>query len=251
MTWGSTPQGRCPEEAEDRLGGRRRGISLIEALVVLVLLSLVVQMGWTVLGAQRRAASSLALRAEGLETVRTVGWLLSQELAGGEPGGDWWASEDSIGLRAFRGLGVVLGGSGLPDRLRVCYRGIRNPAPEKDSVLLLGTDGRWRAHDLVRRTRLSGGCAQVPESSEEEWVLSPEPRSSVLARAFERGSYHLSSGALRYRRGGGGRQPLTPERIQACRIITPPAPGGSVGWEILLGGVNPGKPGGAWMGVAW
>jgi hypothetical protein len=35
----------------------------------------------------------------------------------------------------------------------------------------------------------------------------------VLVRFFERGSYHLADDAFRYRRGGGGRQPLTVERI--------------------------------------
>jgi hypothetical protein len=37
------------------------------------------------------------------------------------------------------------------------------------------------------------------------------PPQTVLVRLFERGSYHLSGSALRYRRGGSGRQPLTPE----------------------------------------
>lgn len=224
---------------------------MIELLVVLALLSLVVQLGWTVLSGQRRAATALSVRAEGLETIRTVGWLLPQELSGGEPEGDWWAAGDSIVLRAFRGVGFVLGDSVRGDSVRVCYRGIRNPAPEKDSVLLLGIDGRWRAHDLVRRALLSGACVQTADASKEEWVLSPEPGRSVLVRLFERGSYHLSLGALRYRRGEGGRQPLTPERVQEGRIVVSPSLGGRVGWEVLLSGVHPEGTGGSWRGVVW
>ncbi len=56
--------------------------------------------------------------------------------------------------------------------------------------------------------------------------------SIVLARLFERGSYHVSGAALRYRRGRGGRQPLTPEVFD-----TPPSgfvkEGGSLALEWM------------------
>ena len=37
----------------------------------------------------------------------------------------------------------------------------------------------------------------------------------VLARVFERGSYHLEDRAIRYRAGDGGRQPLSEERLES------------------------------------
>lgn len=251
MILGSRRSGRVPGAVESLPEHRHRGVSVIELLVVLALLSLVVQLGWTVLSGQRRAATALSVRAEGLETVRTVGWLLPEELSGGEPERDWWVAGDSIGLRAFRGVGFVLGDSVRGDRVRVCYRGIRSPAPEKDSVLFLGIDGRWRAHDLVSRALRPGACVQTADAWEEEWVVSPEAGRSVLVRLFERGSYHLSSGALRYRRGAGGRQPLTPERILEGNILVPSSPGGRVGWEALLSSARPEGTGGSWRGVVW
>jgi hypothetical protein len=54
---------------------------------------------------------------------------------------------------------------------------------------------------------------------------------------FEAGSYHLSEGALRYRRGRGGRQPLTEEVLAGARLIDtlgalrallPMGPGGEI-----------------------
>jgi hypothetical protein len=45
------------------------------------------------------------------------------------------------------------------------------------------------------------------------WSELSEGARPSLVRLFESGEYHLADGALRYRRGGGGRQPLTPERL--------------------------------------
>ncbi|HIF20809.1 MAG TPA: hypothetical protein EYQ27_02630 [Gemmatimonadetes bacterium] len=67
----------------------------------------------------------------------------------------------------------------------------------------------------------------------KSWRLSVTPDEPVvLARLFERGSYHISGKALRYRRGGAGRQPLTPEVLD-----TPPSgfvrSAGSLGLEWM------------------
>jgi hypothetical protein len=43
----------------------------------------------------------------------------------------------------------------------------------------------------------------------ELWSVDPPVPGALVVRVFERGSYHVSGGALRYRRGMGGRQPLT------------------------------------------
>ena len=42
------------------------------------------------------------------------------------------------------------------------------------------------------------------------WTIEPPVTGALVARIFERGSYHVVGRALRYRRGLGGRQPLTP-----------------------------------------
>jgi hypothetical protein len=229
-----------------------RGISLLEALVVLLLLAAVAQGGWTVLAQQRLAASDVSSRAEGLETVRTVAWLLREEVSYGRPGRDWWVDgSDSLAMRVFRGAGLVKAGEGEGDRVRVCFRGIRSPNPEKDSILLLGKDGRWSAHGLQARARAQEVCPGLGGGWEEDWTLSPEPSEAVLGRVFERGSYHLVNGALRYRRGGGGRQPLTPERVSSGRFVPLWSGARAISWEVVLTPTPTRVDSASWRGRIW
>jgi len=231
---------------------KEQGISLLEILVSLLLFAAVVQGGWAVLAQYRAAASDVGARAEGLETVRTIAWLLAEEVSGGRPDEDWWANgNDSLALRAFRGVGLVKGGVVGDDQVRVCFRGIRNPNPEKDSVLLLGKDGRWRAHDLLRRLRAEDRCPGLGGGREEDWILSPEPGDAILGRVFERGSYHLVNGALRYRRGEGGRQPLTPERVQSGKFVRSGAGATAVSWEVALTRALARADSTIWRGRVW
>lgn len=229
-----------------------RGISLLETLMVLLLLGLVAQGGWTVLARHRVAAANVGARAEGLETVRTIAWLLPEELSGGLPDEDWWANgTDSLELRAFRGVGLVKGGVGGDDWVRVCFRGVRSPNPEKDSVLLLGGDGRWKAHGLLRRVKTDEACSGLGGGWEEDWSLSPEPGDAILGRVFERGSYHLVNGALRYKRGEGGRQPLTPERVQSGKVVRPEGAVTTFSWEVTLTRAVAGTDSSLWRGRVW
>ena len=135
------------------------GVLLVLALL---LLTLVIPAGWTLLTHHRAAGMDVAQRAEGIETVRTVAWLLPQEVSAGRAGIDWSGfSGDSLRMRAFRSVGMVEPGSVQNGWVKVCSRKIRAPAPEKDSVLLLGADGRWRPHDLVDRSTTSLKCPGV------------------------------------------------------------------------------------------
>jgi hypothetical protein len=224
----------------------RRGIGLVESLVVLLLSLLVIQVGWSAFGVLRRAAGGAADLSEGLETVRTVAWILEEELSGGLPGRDWWAGGgDTLALRAYRGLGVVRG-VGPGGEARVCYGGLRVPNPEKDSVLLLSPGGAWMPHALLARDRGAPGCLGTGEWWEETWTLDPEPTGALLARVFERGSYHLTQGALRYRRGAGGRQPLTPLRIGEGRLQEEALPDFGLRWAVRLS-----RPGGGLDTLTW
>jgi hypothetical protein len=228
-----------------------KGFSLLETLVVTLLLFLVVSAGSALFAHFSRVASRVGQRAEGLETVRTIAWILPMELSGGRPGRDWEVHrEDSLVLRAFRGLGMVspnyAGGEGMP----VCFRGVRSPNPQKDSVLLLGRDGRWRAHDLVGRAPGAAECRNVERGRMEHWDLAPDPVHGVVARLFERGSYHMADGAFRYRRGQGGRQPLTPERIESGKFAFVWGSGVHLVWDLALRDpVDPG-PSPTWGGMA-
>jgi hypothetical protein len=231
---------------ENRAG--KRGFSVPEILVAVLLVALVVPGVWSLFAYHRNGALRTAHEAEGLETVRTVGWLLAREVSGGRWG--WEVREvgaDSVVLRAFRGVATVLGNGGGEERLRVCYGGVRRPAPEKDSVLLMGPDGGWRAFDLEDRVSGGGSCTGVRRGEVEIWTLgrTPDlPDGSVLGRVFESGTYHLVEGAFRYRRGGGGRQPLTPERIHAGAFRR--TGGGHLSWRVLLS-----RPGDVADTLAW
>ena len=221
-------------------GGRPRapGFSLTEVLIVLLLLTLVVLGAWGVLVRHGNAGKAVALRAEALEMVRTLAWLLPRELSSSRAGSDWELRDPAyLQLRAFRGLGLKVDLPSGPGAWMVCYGGTRVPVPEKDSVLLLGSDGRWRAHDLRGRSSTGDPCPGWPGRKVEGWVLFPAPGDAILGRVFETGSYHLADGALRYRRGEGGRQPLTPERLSGGAFHAPVVPGGFLTWDLeVVGG---------------
>ncbi len=233
------------------MSSRESGVSVMEALLALLLLFLLIPGAWTVVARHGRAALSAGHKAEALETVRTAAWLLPEELSGGIPGRDWWVEGDSVVLRAFRALGLVKAGSVQGPELMACVRGIRMPNPEKDSVLLLGVDGGWQAYELESRVRVAAECTGVEGGWEERWTLSAEPGDPILGRIFELGSYHLADGALRYRRGAGGRQPLTPLRIRTGQFFQGVAEKGGFAWEMSLSE----PPGHAesleWRGILW
>jgi hypothetical protein len=159
---------------------------------------------------------SLASRADGLEVARTVWAVLDEELGVARPGRDWNVDSNGVlDLRAFRGFGRVCPGAGEAG-FTVAFRGDRLPEPVRDSVLALREDGEWTSASLVSVGPASGtaGCATAAGESALRVRGPPEAGPAVVfLRFFERGSYHLTDRAFRYRRGGGGRQPLTSDRV--------------------------------------
>ncbi len=190
----------------------RRGIAAAEALVSLLLGLALVGLGWRALSSQRVVAGRLVHRMDVISARRMTAAVIGRDLRQGVAGRDWPdPAGDSLPLRAFRGWSLTCSSDPLrPGTAVVAYRGERSPNPAKDSVLVL-TGGGWLPADLV--SRVGKGKALCPtglESDVELWTLDP-PVSGFLMRVFERGSYHITDGALRYRRGRGGRQPLTAE----------------------------------------
>lgn len=165
--------------------------------------------------------------------------ILDEEVRAGLPGRDWAVtSERSVELRAFRGSARICGVEG--GRWAVAYRGLRLPDAERDSVLVLGMDGGWRAADL--EGSWSGGTLCELDPGERARLLAwseleaPEP---VLVRVFERGRYSLEDRSFRYRRGEGGRQPLTPDRVGEASRFEPDPDGFRVWLEVVGHGPAP------------
>ncbi|MCG6954803.1 MAG: hypothetical protein LJF04_02340 [Gemmatimonadetes bacterium] len=193
----------------------RDGTSVVETLWALVLGLFMMTLAMKVVAHQRAAVAALARESDALAAVRVARQVLGQEGRSGNPSRDGWAvSGDSLAIRAFRGIAYVCGLGPDPAEAWVEARGVRLPEPAKDSVLVLDTSGAWTSLALVDARRASG-CTPDGEGQGQRWRLSGlVPPGAVLARYFERGSYHVADGALRYRRGGSGRQPLTPEVVR-------------------------------------
>lgn len=196
----------------------RAGFTVMEALIALLV-------GWVLcvlaLGAfarQRDVQNRLAHRAEVLAALRTARYVLDAEVRAGD--GTEAVGSDTLALRAYRGVGLLCpADSGKAGPVRVRVEGMRAPDPGKDSVQVLTVAGAVAVLALVDRAPGDGPCPGAAEEAVERWSLSaPLPPGALLARYFERGSYHLSGRALRYRRGDAGRQPLTPEVLR-----TPPS----------------------------
>lgn len=190
----------------------RRGTSMVEALVALLLGLFVVHLGLTTIQRLRTFQERSGRRHDTLTATRISRTVLRGELARGLAGVDWTVGRDSVAVRAFRGTGVVcLDGTGA-DELLVAYRGDRLPDPVKDSVEVTTTAGERAVLDLLSSRPSTAACPGAsPVEAPTRWrVDGTIPDGAVLARIFESGSYHLTDAAFRYRIGAGGRQPLTP-----------------------------------------
>ena len=204
---------RCSAGRAGHSDRRRAGVSAPEVIVALLLGLLVVHMGLSTLARLRTVQLRLASRADGLVAMRLASHVLRRELRDAVPGVDWVQGGDSLTLRAFRGVAVLCPYEGPTDELTVAYRGDRRPDPAKDSVVLVDATGARQLRALASVSSPAVACAAIGDSALlEGWRLdAPIPPGMLVARLYERGSYHLSGSALRYRRGASGRQPLTPE----------------------------------------
>ena len=222
------------------------GTSVIEAVVALLVGLLVLQLGLSTLARFRSAQRELGERADALVALRVGRHVLRRELRHGLPGRDWIAEPDSLSLRAFRGVAVVCGSDSLSAQLIVSYRGDRAADPSKDSVMLVTEDGAAVARALTATGVSPAPCTGPGGGAAERWTLNEAaPAGTVVVRTFERGSYHLTSAALRYRRGASGRQPLTPETWSAATAW-------DVETERLGVALVPSRAGAAWSGfLAW
>ena len=73
----------------------RGGFTLAETLVGFLLTAMVVQAGWTLFATYRKAGGRAWEVAEGLETVRTIAWLLGEEFGKLQRAGNRDVHDDS------------------------------------------------------------------------------------------------------------------------------------------------------------
>jgi hypothetical protein len=209
-------------------------IELVSALATLAALLIVTGALFHIAG---RTAAVVGDRAAALDAVRTATALLDRELRPLAPA-DFLVAADSVSLRVFRGIAIPCDSTG--GALRVRYAGVRDPDASKDSVLALAARGESvAALQAVARATTPGTCA----SAAGETILAlttptPLPTAPVLL-VFERGAYSIGGGALRYRRGLGGRQPLTAAAFDdGPSGFTGPAPASRAAAEVVLAGAS-------------
>jgi hypothetical protein len=196
------------------IGGRlrRSGWLLAETMVAMILTALLIASVSALLSGAIRWSRSLSARADALEVVRTVWVVLGEETRTGRPGLDWHVvAKEELALRSFQGVARICESGSTEAGWTVAYRGRRPPDPDRDSLLVLRSDGDWQAMDLTASAP-SEACEPLEGEIVYRWVTEgPPPSVPVLARNYVFGSYHLADRAFRYRGASGGRQPLTAE----------------------------------------
>lgn len=178
----------------------RRGATLIELVLVLSLFSLVLGGLARFVAGHGRLARTQLEAARFAEAVRASRLILAGEVRTASAQDILAAGPDSVRVRAFRGGGGVCSVSGT--QVEVRYHGYRQPDPTKDSVALVTALGEeYRAVEGVS----DAGCGGEGLLLTLDAAPASDPAFILL---FETGAYHLADGALRYRRGMSGRQPL-------------------------------------------
>ena len=207
----------------------RAGLSLLELVVALAFFGLVAGGVYGSVAATERAGRMHARRLEVAEAFRTTVAVLGAEVRYVDPAADLAVAPDSVALRAFRGTAIVCGEVGGDVRVR--YRGLRDPDPAKDSVIVVGALGDGGPVALAASTSEAQGCAVLPGESLQRWTLGARYPVGTLLLLFESGSYHLATGAFRYRRGAGGRQPITGSVLDVGASGFAPVPTGAAASE--------------------
>ncbi|HET9986298.1 MAG TPA: hypothetical protein VFQ38_22160 [Longimicrobiales bacterium] len=194
----------------------RAGFSLVETLVATLLAVLACGAALGLVAMDGRLARLRAERAARADALLTTAAVLGGELRGLRPSEDLrGVAGDSVALRAFRGAGIVCGI--VADGVLVRWRGLRDPNPDKDSVLAVAPPAP--AAPLGASAPAVGTCG-LPDAGELlHWQLAAAPPAGALLLVFESGAYSLGSGALRYQRGAEGRQPLTGDWLDPATTL--------------------------------
>jgi len=215
-----------------RWSSARAGATLVEAVAALTAGAFVCAGMAALFQAEQRLAGSRAARLARVETDRLVAGVLRSELSTLVPDEDvGGTSGDTLALRLFRGLAVTCTPPAGAGSVPVRFEGARDPDPTKDSVIVLPAGPTM---PLLASGRSASPC---PGSGTLLlWELPAPVAQGTPLLLFERGTYALSGGALRLRRGREGRQPLTAELLRDAGSRFAPQYGG--GGNATLRGVS-------------
>jgi type II secretory pathway pseudopilin PulG len=187
----------------------RAGMALVEVIVASVLSSIVLGSAALLLSGQSRLARSITDRSERNDATRSALLTMRAELRALKLPEDLRAvGRDSIAARIFRGVAIVCGFRS--DWVYLRYHGLRHPDPAKDSLLQVGVENTAQ---LLSASPNNDACSHDRGETVFAVTLSTAAPIGSLWLLFESGSYHLSTNALRYRRGAESRQPITNEVI--------------------------------------
>lgn len=188
----------------------RAGYALTEVIVAGALSTVVLASAAMLLRSQNTLAVNISARSERNDAMRSGLLTLRAELHAVTPATDLRAvTRDSIASRIFRGIAIVCGYRAGNSYVR--YEGLRLPDPAKDSALQIGVEN---AVTITGVTAAADACEQRPNEQvlSISWPISAPVGSMWMI--FENGAYHLSTNALRYRRGTESRQPITNEVLR-------------------------------------
>ena len=199
------------------------GWTILESLIALTLGAAVAHIALQALLGTHELQEGMREEVDRLVVLRVARSAIAADLGLGLEGADWRGfPPDSVSLRAYRGVGLVCLSLTSGDTLYVRWQGVRLPNVRKDSVAVLGSNGRWEQLDLVDDRRVSSKCPADTTFDLRRWIVDPAPSAvPMVGRHWERGSYHVVDTVLSYRSrprknlaGSGSRQPITPGALR-------------------------------------
>lgn len=195
------------------------GAALLETLVAATLGAMVATTGTALLRAQARIAEQTTHRSERNDAMRSALLTLSAELRALSSADIRAVGRDSVAARIVRGVAIVCGERDGWTLVR--YRGLRLPDASKDSASQVGVEN---VGALISVSAAAGACLTQADEETLALTLTTKAGPGSMWLVFEAGAYHLSGNALRYRRNGESRQPITSEVIDVKESAFSTAP---------------------------
>lgn len=216
---------------------RRPGYAYVELLVTLAVTAILGTALSSVLLTHLQLARTVNARIAAAEALRLGFQVLPAELRFAAPAVDIHGmGSDSIAARLPRITGSIC--AQISGRLWIRGNGLREPDPQKDSVLVV-TVGQELVAAVTAASSDPGPCQTIPGLSIYRVDTNPQLRAWGAAVVFESGTYYVRERAMRFRIGAEGRQPLTEEVLQKSGnwlMLRADSDGASLGIRLVSSG---------------